>query len=54
MRLAEALQQLLGDPARRAAMGEQGRAFAAERHALGETRRRYRALLEEVERLVES
>jgi glycosyltransferase involved in cell wall biosynthesis/GT2 family glycosyltransferase len=54
MRLAEALRELLGDPARRTGMGEQGRAFVESRHALGETRQRYRALLEEVERLVES
>jgi glycosyltransferase involved in cell wall biosynthesis/GT2 family glycosyltransferase len=53
-RLAEALQQLLGDPARRAAMGAQGRAFVEKHHALGETRQRYRALLEEMERLGES
>jgi glycosyltransferase involved in cell wall biosynthesis len=48
-RLAEALDELLRDPSRRKAMGEQGRAFVAKRHALSETREQYRTLLAEME-----
>ena len=47
-RLAEALDELLSDTERRAAMGCAGRAFVAAHHALDETQRQYRALIEEV------
>jgi len=47
-RLAEALQELLGDPARRAAMGRRGRVFVEKNHSAEDTRRRYRELIEEV------
>jgi glycosyltransferase involved in cell wall biosynthesis len=50
-RLAQALAQLLGEPEKRAAMGRQGRNFVAQHHSLDETRRGYRALLEEIDRL---
>jgi glycosyltransferase involved in cell wall biosynthesis len=48
VRLAEALDELLRDPERRAAMGRQGRAFVEAHHSLDETHRQYRALLDEV------
>jgi glycosyltransferase involved in cell wall biosynthesis len=47
-RLAEALDELLSDPERRAVMGCAGRAFVVAHHALDETQRQYRALIEEV------
>ncbi len=47
-RLAEALDELLNQPERRAAMGRAGRAFVEKHHALGETQRQYRMLLDEM------
>jgi glycosyltransferase involved in cell wall biosynthesis/GT2 family glycosyltransferase len=48
-RLAEALQELIANTARRVEMGKNGRAFVEKNHALGQTRNCYRALLEELD-----
>jgi glycosyltransferase involved in cell wall biosynthesis len=50
-RLAEALDELLGDPQRRAALGRAGRAFVERQHSLDATHRQYRVLIEEVAQL---
>ncbi len=53
-RLAQALAELLADPARCATMGKLGRAFVEKNHALEETRRGYQAVLQEIEQSLRS